>query len=53
MLEVLAYILVVLWMLGLVTSTAMDGSPHILLLIAIFLILIRLVRGWNIDRPPR
>ncbi|WP_144289883.1 lmo0937 family membrane protein [Ideonella sp. A 288] len=45
MLETLAIILVVLWLLGLVTSTTMGGLIHVLLVIAIVVILIRVISG--------
>ncbi|HEY2977418.1 MAG TPA: lmo0937 family membrane protein [Burkholderiaceae bacterium] len=45
MLETLAVILVVLWLLGMVTSTTMGGLIHALLVIAIVVFLIRIVRG--------
>lgn len=45
MLETIAVILLVLWALGLVTSTAMGGFIHILLVIAIVVVLIRVIQG--------
>lgn len=45
MLETLAIILVVLWLLGLVSSYTMGGFIHLLLVIALITILIRAVRG--------
>lgn len=45
MLETIAVILVVLWLLGLVTSTTLGGFIHALLVIAIVVILIRVVQG--------
>lgn len=45
MLETIAVILLVLWLLGLVSSYTMGGFIHILLVIAIVAILIRLIRG--------
>jgi len=45
MLETIAIILLVLWLLGLVTSTTMGGFVHILLVIAVVMILVRLVQG--------
>jgi Family of unknown function (DUF5670) len=44
MLETIAAILIILWILGLVTSTTMGGFIHILLVIAVVVILIRLIR---------
>lgn len=45
MLWTIAVILVVLWLLGLVTSYTMGGFIHILLVIAIVVILINLIQG--------
>jgi hypothetical protein len=44
MLETIAIILVILWLLGLVTSYTMGGFIHILLVIAIVVILLRVIR---------
>lgn len=45
MLETLAVILVVLWLLGMVTSTTMGGLIHVLLVIAIVVVLVRVISG--------
>ena len=45
MLETIAVILIVLWLLGLVSSYTMGGFIHILLVVAVVVILIRLVQG--------
>jgi hypothetical protein len=45
MLVTLAVILIVLWLLGLITSYTMGGFIHILLVIAVVVILIRLIQG--------
>ena len=45
MLELIAIILVVLWILGLVTSHTIGGFIHVLLIIAIVVILVRVIRG--------
>lgn len=45
MLYTLAVILIVLWLLGLVSSYTMGGFIHILLVIAIVVILVRLISG--------
>lgn len=47
MLFTIAAILLVLWLLGLVTSYTVGGFIHILLVIAIVLVLIRVIRGEN------
>jgi hypothetical protein len=44
MLETIAVILLILWLLGLVTSYTMGGFIHILLVIAVVVILLRLIR---------
>jgi hypothetical protein len=45
MLETIVVILLVLWLLGLVSSYTMGGFIHVLLVIAILVILVRLIRG--------
>ena len=45
MLETIAVILLVLWLLGLVSSYTMGGMIHILLVIAVVMILVRLISG--------
>jgi len=48
MLTTIAIILIVLWLLGVVTSFTLGGFIHILLVIAIIMILVRLIRGEKI-----
>jgi Family of unknown function (DUF5670) len=45
MLMTIAIVLIVLWALGLVTSTTMGGLIHILLVIAIIVVLVRVIQG--------
>jgi hypothetical protein len=45
MLYTLALILLVLWVLGLVSSYTMGGFVHILLVAAIVLVLVRVIQG--------
>jgi len=45
MLETIAIVLVVLWLLGLVTSYTMGGLIHALLVIAVVVILVRVIQG--------
>ena len=45
MLEIIAAVVVVLWLLGLVTSHTMGGFIHLLLVIAVVVILVRIIRG--------
>lgn len=49
MLETIAVILVILWLLGLVSSYTMGGLVHILLVVAIVVIAIRLLQGRRIS----
>ena len=45
MLYTIAIILIVLWLLGLVTSNTIGGFINILLVIAIILVLVRIISG--------
>jgi len=45
MLESIAVILIILWLVGLVSSYTVGGFIHILLVIAVVVILIRIIRG--------
>lgn len=45
MLETVAVLLVILWLLGLVTSYTLGGLIHVLLVIALVVILLRLIGG--------
>ncbi|MBE0542282.1 MAG: lmo0937 family membrane protein [Verrucomicrobia bacterium] len=45
MLYTIAVVLIILWLLGLVTSTAMGGLIQILLVIAVVMILINFISG--------
>ncbi len=47
MLTTIAIILLVLWLLGLVTSYTLGGFIHVLLVVAIVMILARVIRGEN------
>ncbi len=47
MLTTIAAVLVVLWLLGMVTSYTVGGFVHVLLVIAIIVVLIRVIRGEN------
>jgi hypothetical protein len=48
MLETIAAVLIVLWLLGLVSSYTMGGFVHILLVLAIIVIVIRVIQGRRI-----
>jgi uncharacterized protein DUF5670 len=41
----LAVVLIVLWLLGIVTSYTMNGFIHVLLVVAIIVVLVRVIRG--------
>jgi Family of unknown function (DUF5670) len=45
LLVTLAVILLILWLLGLVTSFTLGGFIHILLVLAIIVVLIRVIQG--------
>ncbi|WP_306602473.1 lmo0937 family membrane protein [Azonexus sp.] len=45
MLYTLAVVLLILWLLGVVTSFQLGGFIHVLLVIAIIVILLRLISG--------
>lgn len=45
MLYTIACVLIVLWLLGLVTSYTAGGLIHILLVIAVVVVLLRIIRG--------
>lgn len=47
MLLTIAAILVVLWLLGLITSFTLGGFIHLLLLVAVVMVLVRLIQGRN------
>ena len=47
MLETIAIILVLMWLLGLVSSYTLGGFIHLLLVIAFIAIILRLIRGRN------
>ena len=47
MLWTIAVILVVMWLLGIVTSYTMGGLLHLLLVLAVIAVLIRIIQGRN------
>ncbi len=47
MLYTIAVILLIMWLLGLVTSYTMGGFIHILLVIALIVVIIRVISGRN------
>lgn len=48
MLYTIALILLVLWVIGVVSSATMGGFIHILLVIAIVIVLLRLIQGQKV-----
>jgi hypothetical protein len=45
MLWTLAVVLLILWLLGLLSSYTMGGFIHVLLVVAIVMVLVRLIQG--------
>jgi len=45
MLWTIAVVLIILWLLGLVTSYTMGGFIHVLLVIAAIVVLLRIIQG--------
>lgn len=45
MLYTIAVVLIVLWLLGFVTSYTMGGVIHILLVVAVIMVLVRVISG--------
>lgn len=45
MLETLALVLIILWVLGFVSAYTMGGFIHILLVLAVIVILVRVIQG--------
>jgi hypothetical protein len=45
MLYTIAVVLLILWLLGLVTSTTMGGFIHVLIVIAVVVVLLRIISG--------
>lgn len=45
MLETIAILLLILWVLGLLSSYTMGGLIHILLVVAVVVLLVRVIQG--------
>jgi hypothetical protein len=45
MLYTIAVVMLILWILGLITSNTMGGFIHILLVIAVVVVLLRVING--------
>lgn len=48
MLETLAILLIILWLVGLISAYTLGGFIHILLVIAIIVILVRIIQGRSV-----
>jgi len=48
MLYTIAVVLIILWLLGLVTSVTLGGFIHILIVVAIVMVLLRIISGRNV-----
>jgi hypothetical protein len=48
MIEIIAVVLVVLWLLGLVTSYTLGGFIHVLIVVAVVIILVRVIQGQRV-----
>jgi hypothetical protein len=48
MIELLAVILILLWLLGIVSAYTIGGFIHILLVMAVIMLLLRLIQGKRI-----
>ena len=48
MLETIAVILVILWLLGMVSGYALGGFIHLLLVVAIIVVLVRVIQGHRV-----
>ena len=50
MLWTLAVIILLLWLLGMITSYTLGGFVHILLVVAVVVVLVRLIQGRRLTR---
>jgi len=48
MLLTIAIVCLILWLLGVVTTTALGGALHILLVIAVILFLVHIIQGSSV-----
>lgn len=48
MLYTIAVVLIILWLLGLVTSYTIGGFIHILIVVAVIMVLVKLISGRGI-----
>jgi hypothetical protein len=49
MLYTVALVLIILWLLGLISSYTMGGFVHILLVVALVLVLVRVIQGKKLN----
>jgi hypothetical protein len=42
---IVAFILIVMWLLGMITSYTLGGFIHILLVVAVIVVLVRVIQG--------
>jgi len=47
MIQTIAILLIILWLLGVVSSYTLSGFIHILLVVAVVLVLVRIIQGRN------
>jgi uncharacterized protein DUF5670 len=45
MLATIAFVLIVLWLLGMVSSTTIGGLIHVLLVVAVVIVLLPVIQG--------
>ncbi len=45
MLMTIAFLLIILWLVGVVSSYTMSGFIHVLLVVAIIVVLVRIIQG--------
>lgn len=50
MIETIAIVLILLWVLGFVSANTMGGFIHVLLVVAVVLVLTRVIQGRKIFR---
>lgn len=48
MIYTIAVVLIILWLLGLVTSNLLGGFVHVLLVIAVIMVLVKIIRGQKV-----
>lgn len=48
MIQTLVVVLVILWLLGMVSSYTMGGLIHLLLVLAVIVLLVRVIQGRNV-----